>query len=633
MSVNTLIRKTLPILRENPFYEALHRLKTIYLLGDRLTRRNLVLLEVLKILQGFTGTAVTLIVTFVLVLLGSPAILQENKYLATIYNYFQDVTKQEEFIALFVVFALVAFILLMAFSVITSLILARFSILINHQYTTKALRNSLTLDYELTLSRSTDEMLHKVQGLVGGVVNQAVSHASQFISTAISSIVILSIIFYVNVYATLLLLSILLLLYMGLYRVSKHRLQFYGLTQYKLAREKIRTLRQGFSGYLEVFFMEKSDEYINNIKKIFQETLRLQLKMHLMQNIPGSFIRVVTIVILFSIAVYALVFSGGREDLTALIVFVGASSRVLPLFASYYGLISSVRHSTPQYEKVLEELQRDPQKLITYRSQEKPAFVIDHFEKVELNNVDYVYPGGTAATIKNLTLDIHVGESVVLCGRSGAGKTTIAKLCCGLFQPKHGEIRVNGHVLNTASTRRQWHRLIGYIPQKPFLADDTIAANIAFELDHSKIDFKKVESVLDQVNLLDFVRSLAAGINTQLSNTEIGVSGGQAQRFAIARALYRDSQLLVMDEATNALDFDSAKKVIHSIVAIKPRKALLVISHSIESVLIADKICVIDYGELITQGKYKDLINASELFRSLVKQYSAGEILAESENN
>ncbi|MGU9977438.1 MAG: ATP-binding cassette domain-containing protein [Candidatus Oxydemutatoraceae bacterium WSBS_2016_MAG_OTU14] len=598
------------------------RLHTIYLLApSKITQRNIYLVQILSIFRGLASTALVALVTFAIVLLSSPALLQESKYLSPIYSYIESIG-QERAAALAVGLAIAAFVLLMLMHLLAQLFLVRLSALVGQSYLFKALRNSLSIEYELSLARTTDESINKMQGVVVSTVNNTIEYGSTLISTTVNFVLVASVLIAINPYAAFFLCFTLLFIYVGIYYLSQDRLRRYGEAGHRLGRERIKTLRQGFSGYLEVFFMEKTEEYIENMRRIFQEELRLRLRHFLMKTVPDTIIKLVTIVVLISIGVYILVFSEQKEGLTSMIIFIGAATRILPLIVRYHAIISSSQGGTVVYEKVLEELVRDPKTLITHEPEEKPSFSIKHFDSVELKNIDYTYPNQDKTTIKNLSFSIKAGQSVVLCGRSGAGKTTVAKLCCGLLLPQGGRMMVNGHSLDNIYSRKQWYRLISYIPQKPFFASDTIAANIAFELDHRKIVVKRVEEALDKVELLDFVRSLREGIHTQLGDSATTVSGGQAQRFAIARALYRDFQLLVMDEATNALDSESARKVVYSIARMKPKKALLVISHSLESLQIADEICLVDYGELVTRGSYQDLLQNSELFCSLIKQYT-----------
>ncbi len=610
--------------KKNAFYVCMARLHTIYLLApSKTTQRNIYLVQILEIFRGLASTALVALITFAIVLLSSPAILQESKYLSPIYNYLENIG-QEKVVALVVGVAISAFVFLMLVNLIVQLFLVRLSALVGQSYLFKALRNSLSIEYELSLTRTTDESINKMQGAVVNIVNGTISNGSTLISTTINFVLVGAVLIAINLYAALLLCFTLVLVYVGLYYLSQDRLLRYGEAQHRMGMERIKTLRQGFSGYLEVFFMEKTDEYIENMRRIFQEELRLRLKHFLMKTVPDTIIKLVTTVILISIGVYILVFSEQKEGLASMIIFIGAATRILPLIVRYHSIVSSSQGATAMYEKVLEELARDPKTLITHEPEEKPSFSIKHFDSVELKNIDYTYPNQDKAAIKNLSFAIKAGQSVVLCGRSGAGKTTVAKLCCGLLLPQGGRIMVNGHLLDNTYSRKQWYRLISYIPQKPFFANDTIAANIAFELDHRKIVIKRVEEALDKVELLDFVRSLREGIHTPLGDSATTVSGGQAQRFAIARALYRDFQLLVMDEATNALDSESARKVVQSIARMKPKKSLLVISHSLESLQIADEICLVDYGEIVARGSYQDLLQNNELFCSLIRQYTGG---------
>jgi ATP-binding cassette, subfamily B, bacterial PglK len=170
---------------------------------------------------------------------------------------------------------------------------------------------------------------------------------------------------------------------------------------------------------------------------------------------------------------------------------------------------------------------------------------------IEFVNISVGYEHDTF--LKDVSFTLNKGEQVLLYGKSGTGKTTLLLTILGLVRPTSGEIRIDGRAVNPEDLQR-FQNVIGYVPQNPYMLDGSIAQNIAFGLDDDKINFKKAHNLLEQLDLASWVRTLPQGINTSIGENGNRISGGQRQRIAIARALYYDTEILLMDEVTNQLD-------------------------------------------------------------------------------
>ena len=177
----------------------------------------------------------------------------------------------------------------------------------------------------------------------------------------------------------------------------------------------------------------------------------------------------------------------------------------------------------------------------------------------------------------NLNITIENGSIVGLIGNSGEGKSTLINLLSGLLKPTSGEILVDG--TNIASNITSWQRQIGYIPQKIFISDETLEENIAFGISKNEIDPHKLEEVIKASQLSDFVKNSSGGLTEILGETGDKISGGQIQRIAIARSLYINPKLLILDESTNSLDLENANKIIQSLIDLKNKLTIIIIAH------------------------------------------------------
>ena len=219
---------------------------------------------------------------------------------------------------------------------------------------------------------------------------------------------------------------------------------------------------------------------------------------------------------------------------------------------------------------------------------------------ISLEDVTFCYPGRTEPVLSGLSMTIDHGARVALVGETGSGKSTLADILTGLLRPQQGHVAVDGVALDE-SNLPGWQRNIAHVSQSIFLADASIARNIAFSIASAPIDMKRVREAAEAARILDFIDGLPEGFETEVGERGVRLSGGQRQRIAIARALYKDAPLLVLDEATNALDEDTESKVLASLFS-DPDRTILIIAHRPSAIALCDKIVKLDHGHVIPSG-------------------------------
>ena len=219
--------------------------------------------------------------------------------------------------------------------------------------------------------------------------------------------------------------------------------------------------------------------------------------------------------------------------------------------------------------------------------------------EITMENVDFTYDGAEHEVLQNVSMSIQKGQSVALIGASGGGKTTTADLLLGLQTPTSGQIKVDGK--NIAEYMDAWHKKIGYIPQSIFLIDDTIRNNVAFGIPEEEIDEEQVWKALDDACLKEFVEELPEKLDTPVGERGVCLSGGQRQRIGIARAIYRNPEVLFFDEATSALDNETEKEVMKAIEGLHGSKTMLIIAHRLSTIENCDVIYKVEEGKIEKQ--------------------------------
>ncbi|CAG0998600.1 partial Multidrug resistance ABC transporter ATP-binding/permease protein BmrA, partial [Rhodocyclaceae bacterium] len=237
---------------------------------------------------------------------------------------------------------------------------------------------------------------------------------------------------------------------------------------------------------------------------------------------------------------------------------------------------------------------------------------------VELNSVCFSYPESQALVLDHLTLKIEAGQAYGVVGPSGAGKSTLVDIVAGLLFPTSGTILIDGKPLDPAPSKA-WQRQIGYVAQSPFLIDATISENIAFGVPANQVDTARLEQAIEAADLADLIRSLPEGLETPLGERGLRLSGGQRQRLAIARALYDDVRLLILDEATSSLDNISEHSVQEAVARLRGRVTTITIAHRLTTIRNCDRIFVLEAGSLVSSGTYAELLERSSLFQSMVR--------------
>ena len=377
-------------------------------------------------------------------------------------------------------------------------------------------------------------------------------------------------------------------LYVGLVR---KRLRRYGMEELEARRKQSRTVVEAYRGYAELEIARAFHTSLASFDQGMEFIVHNRLRMEVYQLFP-FFLSEVAVV-----AGLALLIGTGSGDLGLVSgVFAVAAFRLIPavraVLNSWVTLQNASHTITVVKEGISDKLQQG--------TQNQTPFTLK--QNIELQKLSFAFPDGHTL-FSNLTLSISCGERIGVRGASGSGKSTLFNLMLGFFPPTSGEILIDGRKL-TSANRSEWHKLVGYVPQEIFIIEGTLADNIA--LGQTQVDHIKMIQVLEQVQLKEWANELPQGLDTPLGEYGSRLSGGQKQRIGIARALYKEAEVLFFDEATSALDNKTEQEINHALetLSLQHRElTLIIIAHRESSLAFCDRIFDLDSGNIYTKEK------------------------------
>jgi ABC-type bacteriocin/lantibiotic exporter with double-glycine peptidase domain len=304
---------------------------------------------------------------------------------------------------------------------------------------------------------------------------------------------------------------------------------------------------------------------------------------------------------------------GLSTALPIITLYALASYRLMPALQQIYASLTLLRFAGPS----LDALHNDLMSLKSTKNGSESITMIPIKQAITLDNIHYTYPNAAQAALKGISLTIPALYTVGLVGATGSGKTTLVDLMLGLLEAQQGSMKIDGKIIDKYYLRA-WQLSIGYVPQQIYLADDTVAANIAFGTDPRDINQQAVERAAKIANLHDFViNKLPKGYQTTVGERGVRLSGGQRQRIGIARSLYHKPQVLILDEATSALDNLTEQAVMEALHNLGHDITVIIIAHRLSTVRECDIIFLLENGILKDQGTFDELTKVSTKFREM----------------
>lgn len=376
---------------------------------------------------------------------------------------------------------------------------------------------------------------------------------------------------------------------MSLFLATHRRLVRLGLQQQQADGSIVQAIQQAFQGLRELTIYDLQT-WAQRRFEVFTDASSRAINEALFISLLPRFVFEVAIYVSLGLVfvVYALQGMPLIDVIGEFAIFGAAAMRLLPSVSKVVSHLQSLRHARPAVVAVAEMLRAPTQALLqaSTKSVEPISFV-----SLSLREAGFAY--GNHLVFRHLSLDIDAGDSLAIVGASGSGKSTLINLILGLLAPTHGQIMLNGEGL--AGREREWWSCFAYVPQEPFLMDASAIANVMLgSADHSGEDVARARELVEQLDLPEVLKDMSDSIGESGAR----LSGGQRQRLAIARALYRNPQVLILDEATSAMDVQTQARVMDVVAEYMNNRTLLMITHRAETLIYCNKVLTLPEGRL-----------------------------------
>ena len=430
-----------------------------------------------------------------------------------------------------------------------------------------------------------------------GQVSAGVSEVIHLLASLVSAGIQLGIALWMSAPVTLLV-CLLGACMLAVFKPLRKKSRDYGDEMIRISREFYGELQNQLSSVKEVRAYGVEREHAETFGRINRSFVDARMRYVRLSATPGVVYSVAAALLIA--AVYLVCTLGMRVETDRLVVLVYVFARLWPLFSGFQGRMQFISSCVPAYEKLTEALSS----LRSEREPEEMEADFSNWREAVFDGVHFVYRDAKEETLRGVSFSLRRGEILALLGRNGAGKTTAANLLLGFLLPKAGEIRVDGKAL-TAANLRAWRRQAGYVPQDPLILNASVRENLTRF--HPGATENDVITALKAAMAWDFVCSLPQGLDTSLGDRGVRLSGGERQRIVLARVLLGKPSLIVLDEATNALDYESETAFRKVVQSIRGRAAVVVIAHRLTTVRMADRVMVLENGVITEQGTIDEL--------------------------
>lgn len=519
-----------------------------------------------------------------------------------------ELTQPDQLILPLTIFFIMA-VLLAGITRLTLLyVMTRLSFATGADFSINIYRRTLYQEYSVHISRNSSKVIDSIITKTNVVINGVLTPMLTLVSSIILIIGIVSALFVINTKVALITFIGFAIPYWLVIRYTKTNLTENSQTIAKHSTQMIKALQEGLGGIRDVLIDNTQQFYCQIYRNADLPLRRASGSNQFISGSPKYAMEAIGMTLIATLAYMIVQQDGGAA---AAIPVLGAlalgAQRLLPALQQAYGAYSRIKGSKSSFDDVLDLLN---QPLPEHANQTSIKPIIFK-TKIKLEDLSFRYTEDSPWILKNITLSLNKGDRIGFIGETGSGKSTLLDIIMGLLPVVNGKLIIDQQPLNNKN-HKAWQAHIAHVPQNIYLSDDTVEGNIAFGISKKLIDHQLVKKVAQQAQISELINQWEDGYQTLVGERGVRISGGQRQRIGIARALYKQADVLIFDEATSALDGKTERMVMESIEGLGKELTILIIAHRLTTLKNCDKIIELDKNNVLHIKSYDEVIKLND---------------------
>jgi len=461
--------------------------------------------------------------------------------------------------------------------------------------------------YTFHLQYNSSQLIRNILNEVQQFTHSVLMPFMSLISELLIIVGIMGVLVFFEPIGSMVIIAVFVVIGLIYYSITRNHILRWGKLRQYHDSYRIQYIQEGLAGIKDVKIVGCENEFVNLYNSHNLESSRIAQRQTIVDALPRLLLEVVAVLGVAVLVITVLKKGDGVNLLVPTLgVFAAAAFKLMPSVNSILISIQSLRFSLPVIDVIFNELKKFKQ--VTKVQLPKNEVLLKRaWKKIYLDNVSFKYSNTSKVVLDNIDLSIGRGEFIGFIGESGAGKSTLIDIILGLLSPIYGQVRLDDKDISICL--RCWQDQVGYVPQSIFLTDDTLRSNIAFGLAEDQIDDNAVLAAIKSAQLDNYIKELPNGLDTIVGERGVCLSGGQRQRVGIARSLYYNPEVLVLDEATSSLDVATEEGIMQAINELHGKKTVLIITHRISTVTNCDRIYRMELGKIAQQGSYSDVVD------------------------
>ncbi len=458
-------------------------------------------------------------------------------------------------------------------------------------------KRALYKSYEFHLTNNSSELISIITEKIGAA-SAAILHLIMFVIAIFTSLAIIMTMMVINPVVAIVTFCILGGGYFIIGYFSRKVLERNSVIAAENQPLSIKQLQEGIGGIRDVILDNTQEEFLKNYIRYAQKVHIAASNNAFISQLPKSILELIGIVLIASLAYY--LNSQGQSALPILGAMAMGSQRLLPSLQQAYYSWSTIIGAQAAISDVVSYLD------IKSDYDKKISAAIDFEKNIALEHIYFKYLGTETYVLDDVSLEIPKGARIGFMGSTGSGKSTLLDIIMGLLTPTKGRMLIDGKEINDTNIQ-SWRKHIAHVPQSIYLSDASILENIAFGVPREQIDEKRVIEAAKQAQLHQFIEELPQGYDTFVGERGVQLSGGQRQRIGIARALYKQTSVIVLDEATSALDNKTEEAVMEAVNSLDRNLTVFMVAHRLSTLKSCDVVYKLSHGKIIERGSYEEM--------------------------